>query len=527
MGAPTRPSDPDPEPTVESAAGASTTGANVLAGGLWYSLNQTLPQLYTLVQSVVAARVLGPADMGRQSYIAWATLTIRLLVSGGFPPALVQFVGETLGRGRPGEARDVVRFALRIELVAAVVCFAIGATIGVVTGSLTSSWLWAALAGAFAVLHAVPHSTLIGTQRFREATTVGLTQGAVATVATATVLLAGGGIPAMFAVEALAAAMSLVWTSTWAARALREVAPRPERAPEVRRRYVGFAAATSGVVVLELIVWKRSEFFFLERFAAAPAIAQYSIAFATATAIVRLPQAFGSVLSPAIATLHGANAHDRIRSGFSRALRLVLFPTLPITAGVIAVGPTLLQVVYGSEYRRAGGVLLVMMVSFPLVPLATLGTALLQGVGRVRATLGATIAAATVDVALALLLIPRHQEIGAAWANVGAQLTAGIVLLTLATRTTGALDVKIGAVGRVALAAALAGVAGRVPIWAFGAAGLVPGIAAGAATFAVATVAIRALPYDDARWLEDAAGHRLRGLVGRYVRMASPVREPS
>ena len=39
------------------------------------------------------------------------------------------------------------------------------------------------------------------------------------------------------------------------------------------------------------------------------------------------PAAMGQVLAPAVATLVGAGAHERIRTGFSRALRLMISST--------------------------------------------------------------------------------------------------------------------------------------------------------------------------------------------------------
>ena len=45
---------------IDSSAATNTTGASVISGGLWNSLNQTLPQGFALVISVAAARFLGP-----------------------------------------------------------------------------------------------------------------------------------------------------------------------------------------------------------------------------------------------------------------------------------------------------------------------------------------------------------------------------------------------------------------------------------------------------------------------------------
>ena len=69
----------DPEPK----AVAGTTGSSVLRGGFWNVASVLLPQIYLLVLSIVAARFLGPENMGRQSFIAFIALSATALFGGG------------------------------------------------------------------------------------------------------------------------------------------------------------------------------------------------------------------------------------------------------------------------------------------------------------------------------------------------------------------------------------------------------------------------------------------------------------
>ena len=71
----------------ETATGAGgTTGARVVRGGLWKMLANALPQLYTLVLSIAAARYLGSSGMGRQSFIAFVEAATITLLSASFSP---------------------------------------------------------------------------------------------------------------------------------------------------------------------------------------------------------------------------------------------------------------------------------------------------------------------------------------------------------------------------------------------------------------------------------------------------------
>ena len=54
---------------------AETTGSSVLGGGLWSLASRMLPSCYPFVVSIAAARFLGPDAMGRQSFIAFVSLS--------------------------------------------------------------------------------------------------------------------------------------------------------------------------------------------------------------------------------------------------------------------------------------------------------------------------------------------------------------------------------------------------------------------------------------------------------------------
>ena len=353
-------------------------------------------------------------------------------------------------------------------------------------------------------------------QRFREASIVGLVTGLVGVPATIAVLAAGGGITGMFAVEAAIGVVTLTWTGTLARRYVTALAPRPEPARAASRQVARYAAILSIGVVLTMVVSRRSEeLFFLAHYSTDEQLALYSIAFAVMTTLLYLPQSLANVITPAFASLYGEGAWDRIRSGFGRALRLLLLLSFPLTAASAAVGPALLVLVFGEEYRDTGDVLLVMITAYPFVPLVSLGEALLHGLGRLRMPLLAMGFAAAVDIGLAVLLVPELDAIGAAIANVGGQVALAVPLLIASIRATGRPRLEVGALVRAVIAAALAGLAALGATTLGGVAGVVAGTLVFALVFGALAWALRILPSDDARWLDDAIGARFGGWLGR------------
>lgn len=504
-----------------SEALGSTSGGTVLRGGLWHMANLVVPQLYSLIASVVAARFLGAEAMGRQSYIAFVALSVTMLLSSSMWVSLVRHIGETMGRGDAGAVRGLLAWAWRIEGVTAVVGGVALVVLALAGAEPEGAWLLAAAITTASILHTVPSAILTGLQQFKQASIVGLTTGLVGTAATVVVLDAGGGIVGMFAVELVIGILSLAWTGILAQRVLLRVAPTPAPTGPLRRQVTRYALGYSVGVVLELIVARRSELFFLERFSTDEQIAFYSIAFAIVTAVSQVPRALVAPAAPAFATLVGAGSTQRIAAGFNRGLRLLLVFTLPLTAAGIALAPELARVVYGDEYRAVSAPLLILLACYPLFGLTALANALLTGLGRLRLAIGANAAAAAIDVALAVTLAGPLGARGAALANVSGQVVYSAAVLGYTLRLVGRERFD-SAIVRSAAASALAGGAAWMVVNSVsGAPGLVAGAGAFVVTFAALAPLLRVVPRQDADWLLVVLGPMTPPWVGRFVRLCA------
>jgi O-antigen/teichoic acid export membrane protein len=506
------------EETAPAFGAEATTSSSVVRGGLWKMLSNALPQVYALVISVAAARYLGPDGMGRQSFIAFVEISVIELLTSGFAMSLQRFVGESVGAERGAQARWLARATFRILLGAAVVGGGLLVVLGLLGSEPRAAWILAGVAAFSGVLASVPGAILTGLQRWRDATLAGLVTGGAGTVATVVVLVLGGRITAMFAVEAGMLLLVLVWTGILARRSLSAVSTGLEPAPRLRRRSLRFAAYSSLSGVLYLIVWRRSEFFFLNHYSTDSEIAFYSIAFALVTAVVRLPSAMGQVLAPAVATLLGAGEHDRIRRGFSRALRLLLIATMPVAAATAALGPLAVRLVWGEDFAAAREPLLIMVGASLITPVTVLASSLLAGLEQVKLPLVATAAAAVVDLGLAAALVPHHGAVGAAIANAAAQLAAGIPLILYSARRAGPIRWGWGGLLRCAAVSAAGGaVAWGVATALGGVGGLVLGLVAGAAVFFALARMVGLVEREDAAWAADLLGSRAGELPRRVV----------
>jgi O-antigen/teichoic acid export membrane protein len=495
-------------PPVSNAA-AATTGTSVTRGGIWNAAANLTPQLCALAISVAGARFLGPSGLGRQSFIAFVVATSLNLFTVGVPVALMRTVGEALGAGRDAEAQGLVRWAWRIGVGCAAVAGAVILGIAASGARPQAAWYLAAATAAVGVVTAFPGAALTGLQRWRGMSLTIITANVLSAATTILVLALGGGITGMIAVQLGAAVYIFAGVTLLGRRHVAALAPRPADPGPLRRstiRYAGVALAGS---LVTLIVFRRSEFFFLEHYANDRRLALYSVAFSAVTTLVLVPQALATAVSPAFATLFGAGEHARIRSGYGRSLRLLLLAGLPVTAGALALGPRTLRLVFGSGFAGTRVPLLILLAPLPVIPLMNASYSLIVGLGKTRFPLAVGTGSAALNVALDFALIPRHGEIGAAIANSCAQGATAAVTLAYGVRLAGGVRWEAPTLVRAALASAGAGaVAWGVLDLVGGAAGVVAGLLAGLAAFAALAIALRILAADDARWLAESFGGR-------------------
>ncbi|MDP8930424.1 MAG: polysaccharide biosynthesis C-terminal domain-containing protein [Actinomycetota bacterium] len=514
---------PEPEtgPEAPSTLGLPplTSGSIVLTGLFWSGLAHLLPQIYALAQSIVAARILGPEGMGHQSFIAWAQISLTMLFSGGLPIALARFVGESVGARRAGAAAHLLRWGWRIEVGGALAGAGVLIAIATGRGDLQSAWTLAGLACAMSILHTVPNSVLIGLQRFKEASMVGLALGAAGTIAVITVLTLGGGIVGMFVVEVVVSSLAMAWAGYLAHRSVAADKDRGTNFKELDRRVLRYAGLASIRVLFALIVWRRSEVFFLERYSSVSEIAFYSVAFAVFAALSGVPNALLATLFPAFSTLYGAGDIARIRSAFGRSLRLLIVVTLPVFTAAVIAGPRALSFLYGGDYERTGDVLVILLCGFPFFVLFKLGGALLQGMNLLPKMFPVDLAALTVDFALAITLIPHHGAIGAAWANASAQVVAAVLLLWIALRHIGKVRWHLPVLLRTVVACGAMTAPMLLGLQVAGSFGLILSALGGIAGYFLLAPRLGVIPAGDVTWLWESVGNRFGGAVGKMARL--------
>jgi O-antigen/teichoic acid export membrane protein len=477
------------------------------SGGLWNVAQTVGPMLATLGLSVVMGRVLGPADLGKQSWIAyllslsWA-IVVWPLVTAGI---------QTLSTARGGRDSDLVRrlsvWTLRLlpplGLVVGVILLGIGAEEG-------DRGLWAiaaatAAANSLAWALAIRVISSTGWSRVSRFHTVSLI--AAQLVAIAGVFL-GFGIAGVLTATLVEAVVFAV--------AMRLMSRERQRGPAgpVPRVLVRIWGQQLGKNSLSEIVGQRVEFLFLGLLSTTTELAMYSIPFMLVSAAASIPYALMRAAMPAMAARSGAGHGVAVEGHLSNACRVTVGASIPLAAATAAAGPVVVRLLYGPAFQQAVNLVLPMSALLVVLPVAFLLQTYWESIGELKAVLWVLLTGSILDIALALLLIPPLGAWGAVAATVAAQsLTAALVIGFSVRRVPG---LSVGDRRWVLTVLVAAAAAAPSVLLLLSGAGVVLVLVAAAGSILLITgfgLVVGWVGPQDAAWLHDTLPARARPLV--------------
>jgi len=405
----------------------------------------------TLLTTVVIARAIGPTRLGYFNLIFWLTSITCSVGSLGIPLTTFKYMGEFFGSGQKKLARAVFFYNLWAQTVIACVLTAIG-MIAVFTLVDPAYRVCSILL----VLSMVPNMiTFVPSQANCAAEDAALnTRGAfvgaiVYVLAVAVSLLLGWNLVGIAAGVLLYRTVELAVKTVPVLESMKSV-PQVPLPREIRKRMFSFSGLSTGLMILQIVIWDRSDIIFLKLLQ--PDIRQlafFSVCFSVADRLMRMPQTFANALSATQMAEYGRDK-ERLFSMTSKASTYVLLGALPILIGLACIGGPFVRAMYGPQYLPAIPVFIVMaLLSIPRAILTPAQT-LLYSAEDLGFVLKWGCVAAAMNVLLDIALIPSHGALGAAWANGVAQTFAaltiwGRVLVRYPVRIDGPVLLRIAA----------------------------------------------------------------------------------
>jgi len=173
-----------------------------------------------------------------------------------------------------------------------------------------------------------------------------------------------------------------------------------------------------GIAGLSVKVYSYVDSLFLHQFYGVHAVGLYAVAYKLTYALQFLPITFTAALYPALASAYAKKEEDEVRNTFVGSLRLMAAIGFPITAGLSALAPKIIPLLYGDAFlgavdafRILPWVLLPIFLDFPV-------GALLNATHRAHLKTGAMVTTMIINVVANAILVPKFGPVGAAWAGV-------------------------------------------------------------------------------------------------------------
>ncbi len=416
--------------------------------------------LVALGTSAVLARALGPALTGRYTLALWWATMLVAICHLGIPDALLRYLAELQGAAAFAEAAALHQRLLRVQLlaVAAVVSLAALTMWWMDIGSADFRWAFLLFIFTTGLMQSLSAS-LNGLQRYGWLLFAVAISGAVQLPS---VLLAarfrptpGGMLLALSVGTGVAALLCLV--------ALRSTLPSAGATVDMSTtllRVRGYSAAMWYIMLLDLVVWNRSEVVFLQLRSTSEQIAFYGLAFAFASRLDDLVSPVAGVLIPIFAEEHGRSGRDTVAKLYSAGLRLMPIFIVPLCVYLFVAADRVVLLLYGRGFAPVAPALRVLLAGVAVMSVSAAGHAAMAALEQQGFSARWGTAIAILNLALAFLLVPRLGAVGAAISNSVAQVSAVVVTLIFLHRM-----LKIGFPWSQVCSVWLAAIFSAIPLW--------------------------------------------------------------
>lgn len=387
--------------------------------------------LGSLTVSVITARSLGAWHMGVYSFAVWVAGTVAALSSLGLPDAIAKYVAEHKCTGKDALAAEIARRILATQILASVAFFLVGAALW---SALDRSHLPQILLALATVVPIATQQVLLalmeGEQRFhlQFIATVG---GAVLQIVTVSIFAARHASLLGFLLANLLSCSASTGLTYLLCRPMLRPGVVQAFSPDTVKQIRGFSMSVYAVWLLNLIVFDKSELFFLRIFRSPAELAYYSIAFALAARLAGAGDSVSYALFPIFVTRYSLGGPEGLREAYSRSVRYLQLLLAPVFFWLLPLAPRLIVAFYGKAYAGAAPVLQVLLGTALVGMTMTISSSAVYSMGRQRSLLRLMLLASMLNLVLDLLFVPRQGPLGAALANGFSQAFAACGLVAV------------------------------------------------------------------------------------------------
>lgn len=407
-----------------------------IKNGIVNGAASVISSIVSIIGSILIVRGLSVDDYGLFSYYLWLAGFLAALGTINLPLSITKVTSELRGAGEDEEAerltgRTVVFLVGLNLLITAVLVF-----LGFLPGQERRYALW--LVAVILIpnaLASVSRSFLWGQQRYTLVSIVNI----LSSILSLALVVAGyfflrNLLWFTFSILSVNIAQfvllgAIYWLPRLKSYSLRVV--RLKIKPSTQKVFLGFAFPAVVDLIIDLVVWQRSEVFFLERLSDLKEVGFYSISFTIFSMLLMLGWALINGFYPAISKDFGAKDWQKIQEKVKQGVILGTLYAVPLLFGGILTIRPLIELLYGQKMLPAAPVAQILLVGiFPGMMIGITGLTL-SGIGGIWDRVKAGVLMIFVNIGLDLLLIPGYGALGAAIANLTSQTANAILLIII------------------------------------------------------------------------------------------------
>jgi O-antigen/teichoic acid export membrane protein len=418
----------------------------VARNSLWSGLDMVVDVVFPPLASILVARAMGPAKLGAFTYVMWVSATTTALGGNGLLSAARRYMADRAGKRQPDVVRALLRTCLKTQLFIL--------SLLTLAGLAWAQWFLPAdekLFASLALLAVLPGGSMsmatavnMAFQEVRPNVVASVCSALVHAAGMVLVVVMGWGLVGLAA--AYLASRLCDCLVRWGLTAsslpgyLSALGPDPtppgtvpKLPPGFGRELAVFVVESTILTLLTLVVWNRSEIFFLKRYSAIEQVAYFSVAFGLSQIPGQGVGPFSRAASVSVYAEHGRDAQTGLRVA-QVYWRYVTLLVLPACFGLAVLSTPLLHLLYGPRYAAAGPVLILGASLGMFAPLVEPAVSLVTASGGQRRLVIAGMCAAIATLSLDFVLVRAFAAIGGALANGLGQAISAVTVTLIARR---------------------------------------------------------------------------------------------
>ncbi|MBW2183998.1 MAG: flippase [Deltaproteobacteria bacterium] len=412
---------------------AMPISVNIFKNSSWNLILFISQGLAGVFASILIARYLGPTLMGEYSFIIWLVGIMVILAGMGLPNTITKFISELTGSGNKETAQAIYARLLQIQCIVPLFIAIILIVIFYPTLSPIKRdyYLIAFLAFTPLCISAFFTSAFHGLQNFRITSIVGSVINLIQLLLVVACIVLDVGLKGLLAIPLVSGIFQVLLLIKYIPFKIKSPFKIPK---DNSSNIIKYTLSVYWTIILSMIVWQKSEVFFLKIYSTPEDIAFYSIAFNISMTMIGLTALFSTVIFPVLSNYYGAGDREGIQNVYNKSIKAIVIFYLPICIIVIAIARPIVLLMYSSRYLAVSPPLIILMMSTIFSALGMLFANLTLAVNRTDIQVKYGTLAAVANIALDFILIPRYGAVGAALANSSVHIIATSIYIGVINR---------------------------------------------------------------------------------------------